>query len=73
LLRRLAQMNCAECIVRVKGPRELEKNLAKWDERQSFVEYYRRAGFRFIRTEPDDQNGADQVAVLSRTLRPLRS
>jgi hypothetical protein len=77
LLDKLEQRNCTECIVRVNGPRELEKNLAKWDEAQSFVEYYRQAGFRLSRTEPDDgfreQNGSRQVAVLTRMLGPLRS
>jgi hypothetical protein len=30
----------------VKGPSDLDNNQAKWNERQSFVNFYRQAGFR---------------------------
>ena len=40
------------CKVMVKGPSDLDNNQAKWNERQSFVNFYRQAGFRLEGYEP---------------------
>jgi len=48
---RLKDRGVTECVVEVKGPEKNENNKAKWDERQSFIEYYRREGFRIEDTK----------------------
>jgi hypothetical protein len=46
LLSELKDDGTDTCRVKVKGPSDLDNNQAEWDERQSFVNFYRQAGFR---------------------------
>jgi hypothetical protein len=74
LAKHLASLGIKNCTVRVKGPSQLENNLAKWEERQSFVDYYRRAGFRIERVDDYNETVADgekrsgKLAVLTKSL-----
>ncbi len=52
LLQRLKSNGWQTCIVKVKGPSDLDNNQAKWDESQIFVNFYRQAGFRLEGYEP---------------------
>ena len=48
-----------KCTVKVKGPSDLDNNQSKWNERQSFVNFYRQIGFRL--------EGYEQLSATSGT------
>ncbi|GEM_PF-701194 len=70
LLDCLRRKGIKRCVVMIKGPSQMENNLARWEERQKFVDYYRRAGFRVERvtqySEPDahGERRSGKLAVL---------
>jgi hypothetical protein len=62
LLRKLAACGTSFCRVKVKGPSDMDNNQAKWDERQSFVNYYRQAGFRLESYESYEERTSSGAA-----------
>jgi len=74
LLESLRHKGIKRCVVLVKGPSQMENNLARWEERQKFVDYYRRAGFRvekvamYSEIAADEQRRSGKLAVLTMSL-----
>ncbi|MDZ4342443.1 MAG: hypothetical protein U1E51_08435 [Candidatus Binatia bacterium] len=64
---KLKEYGARDCVVEVKGPEKNENNRAKWDERQSFIEFYRRGGFRI---EDTKISAGLRCAVLKKSLVP---
>ena len=69
LLRKLASQGIETYSVRVKGPGETDNTLAKWEERQKFVDFYRQAGFRIDRIEEWEDDSAMNPNGKSRKIR----
>lgn len=74
LIERLREGRFKTCKVTVKSPLEAGADVAQWEERRQFVDFYRRAGFRLDEVGPyppdPDGNAKRRAAYLSRPLTP---